>query len=418
MRHLKAGFAGAVAALALSAGAAQADTVEFMNWVSAEETGKETMNAMAEGFKEATGHEVELQGYAWGDMNKNYVLRARSKTLPDVGQSQGRLLPVIAGIPEMQDLNEVFGRETLEEMFPASFLAAGEIDGKQLGLPWIGGTIGWVANQEVLDAAGVEEIPVTLDEFKAALEKVRDNVPNSVPLGLATKNHNSIVLDYITWLWTFGGDVIVDGKPAVNSPEAVAALTFLADAVDQRLAAPEIDRPDARRLFAQGATAFYLDAPLARTFAREFSGRGDEIDAAVKPIKAPVLNEGDEPVSVQWGHLLVMFGDEPPAADSPAAQWVMHLLSNEALVDYAVDQSVLPTTKAALESDAVKADAYLSDWAAASVAPRRNTIAALDKGAEASAVIGEEFQAAILGQKSPQQAADDMQARLEDVLAD
>lgn len=405
-------------ALAASAGSVRADTIEFMNWVSAEETGKETMASMAESFSAATGNEVDLQGYAWGDMNKNYILRARSKTLPDVGQSQGRLLPVIAGIPEMQDFNEIFGREKLEAMFPASFLAMGEIDGKQLGLPWIGGTIGWVANKEVLDAAGVTEIPVTLDEFRAALEKVRDNVPNSVPLGLATKNHNSIVLDYITWLWTFGGDVIVDGKPAVNSPEAVAALTFLTEMVQERLAAPEIDRPDARRLFAQGATAFYLDAPLARTFARQFSGRDMEIDPAVKPIKAPVLNPGDDPVSVQWGHLLVVFGDEPPAVDSPAIQWIEHLLSNDMLVDYAVDQSVLPATTAGLESETVKADTYLSDWAAATVAPRRNTIASLEKGAEASAVIGEEFQASILGQKTPQQAADDMQRRLEEVLAE
>ncbi|PRY22265.1 carbohydrate ABC transporter substrate-binding protein (CUT1 family) [Aliiruegeria haliotis] len=418
MKHLKTGLVSAIAALAVTAGAVQAETVEFMNWVSAEETGKEKMTAMADSFKEATGNEVDLQGYAWGDMNKNYVLRARSKTLPNVGQSQGRLLPIIAGIPEMQDFNEIFGKDKLAEMFPASFLAAGEIDGKQLGLPWIGGTIGWVANQEVLDAAGITEMPETVEEFKAALIQVRDNVPNSVPLGLATKNHNSIVLDYITWLWTFGGDVMVDGKPAVNSPEAVAALSFLTDAVSERLAAPEIDRPDARRLFAQGATAFYLDAPLARTFARKFSGRDMEIDPAVKPIKAPVLNAGDDPVSVSWGHLIVAFGDEAPAADSPAMQWVMHLLSNEQLVGYAVNQSVLPTTNAALESEEVKADTYLTEWAAATVAPRRNTIASMEKGAEVSAVIGEEFQAAILGQKTAEEAANDMQSRLEGVLAE
>ena len=42
-----------------------------------------------------------------------------------------------------------------------------------------------------------------------------------------------------------------------------------------RLIAPEIDRPDARRLFAQGASAFYIDAPVRRgTFVRTFSGRG------------------------------------------------------------------------------------------------------------------------------------------------
>ena len=40
----------------------------------------------------------------------------------------------------------MIGRERLLEMFDESYLAAGEIDGRQVALPWIAGTIGWVAN--------------------------------------------------------------------------------------------------------------------------------------------------------------------------------------------------------------------------------------------------------------------------------
>ncbi|MCD1634296.1 extracellular solute-binding protein [Martelella mediterranea] len=407
-------FAMATAVAALMALPAAATDVEFMSWTYAEDANKPLIESMIESFD---GGEVEAQGYAWGEMNKNYLLRDRTNTLPDVGQSQARLLPIIANIDDLQDFNEIIGRDKLLETFDEGYLAMGEIDGKQLALPWIVGTIGMVANTEVLDAAGVEGIPATMDEFKAALVAVRDNVPNSVPLGLATKNPNSILLDYITWVWTFGGEPLTaDGKPAVNSPEAVAALEFMTDAVSERLAAPEIDRPDARRLFAQGATAFYIDAPQALSFARDFSGRGEEIDAAVKPIKAPVLKEGDTPVSIQWGHVLTVFGDENASADSPAVEFVMHLLSDQELVPYAVGLSTLPATKSGIASEEVQSDQYLADWAAASVSPKRNTIASLPQGAEVTTVIGEEVQASLLGQKSPQEAADDMQARLEDIL--
>jgi len=387
--------------------------VEFMSWTVTEETGEAAINSMIESFD----GEVEAQGYAWGEMNRNYLLRSRSGTAPDVGQSQGRLLPIIANLEGMQDLNDVIGRETLLEMFDEGFLAMGEVDGRQVALPWITGTIGMVANREVLDAAGVDDIPVTVDEFREALVAVRDNVPNAVPLGLATKNANSILLDYMTWVWIFGGDPLnADGQPDVNSPEAIAALDFMASAVQERLAAPEIDRPDARRLFAQGATAFYIDAPVARTFARQFSGRGEEIDPAVVPIRAPVLNAGDTPVSLQWGHVLVLFGDENGNADSDAARWMMHLLADEQLIDYAVGQSVLPATRSGIASDAVEADQYLADWAATAVAPRRNSIASLENGAEIATIIGEEYQAAILGQKSAEEAANDMQSRLEEAM--
>jgi multiple sugar transport system substrate-binding protein len=419
VKHLKAKLSGAVAAIAMSTVAAQADTVEFMNWIAAEETGKELIATVADGFAGASGNEVDLQAYAWGDLPKNLFLRSRSNTLPDVSQIQGRMLPTFSGIGEMQDLNEVLGKDYLAEKFSPAFLAMGDIDGKQLALPWVGGTIGWVANTEVLEAAGVEGIPTTVEEFEAALVAVRDKVPNSVPYPLTTKNNNSIVLDYLVWLWTFGGDAFdADGNPTVNSEAGVKTLAFATRLVEERLAAPEIDRPDSRRLFAQGASAFYIDAPVALGFARKFSGRDTEIDSAVLPIKGPVMAEGDTPVSIQWGHVLALFGEENATPDSPAVQWLEYLLSDEVLIPYAEKQGVLPTTANGIASDSVSGNPYLKEWAAVSVAPRRNAIAALENGAAVAAIIGEEYQAAVLGQKSPEDAANDMQARLVEAMAE
>ena len=410
MTSLRTTVAALAATLAMG-GPALAE-VEFMSWTVTEETGEAAIEGMAESFD----GEVVMQGYAWGEMNKNYVLRARSNTLPDVGQTQGRLLPTVAAATSPLDFNEALGRDALLGMFDGDVLAAGEVGGEQVGLPWITGTIGWLANREVLDQAGVEEMPATVEEFRAALEAVRDAVPNSVPFAMATKNPDSILLDYLILAWTFGAEPIAeDGAPNVNSPEAVEALQFMADLVSERLAAPEIDRPDSRRLFGQGATAFYIDAPQALSFARQFSGRGEEIDAAVVPIAGPVLEDGDTPVSIQWSHILAVFGDENADPDGEAMAWVMHLLSDEELVPYAVSQSVLPATKSGQASAEVQEDPYLSHWAAATSAPRRNTVASLDNASQVAAVIGEEVQAAILGQKGAQEAADDMQARLEDL---
>ena len=266
----------------------------------------------------------------------------------------------------------------------------------------------------MLDAAGIDGLPTTIEEFRADLVTVRDAVPNSVPFAMATKNPASILLDYLIFAWTFGAEPLAeDGTPAVNSPEAVAALAFMVGLMEDRLAAPEIDRPDARRLFGQGAAAFYIDAPQALSFARQFSGRDTEIDAAVVPMAGPVLEEGDTPVSISWGHVLVVFGEDNADPEGEAVRWVEHLLSDEQLVPYAVSQSVLPATRSGQASAEVQGDKYLTDWAAVSVTPRRNTVASLDNATDVSAIIGEEVQAALLGQKTAQQAADDMQARLE-----
>jgi len=413
---LRAGLTAA--ALALSS-AVLADEVEFANWTITEDSGKALMEALAEGFAEESEHTVKQLGYAWKDMNKNLFLRSRTNTLPDTAQIQGRFLPTIANIDGIQDLDAVFGKENLEAMFPAAFLAAGQVKGKQVALPWIGGTIGMVANKKVLAAAGVDEIPTTMDAFMAAMQKVQDTVPNSVPYGMATKNNSSILLDYLIWAWTHGADVIgEDGMPDVNSAEGVAALQFMVGLMDKRFSAPEIDRPDARRLFGQEATAFYFDAPSAKNFAADFSGQGPDYVVNLQPMRTPVVNAGDSPASIQWGHVLVMFNADNAEPDSAAAQFLTYTLSDAALIDYALTKGALPTTTSGQASDKVQSDPYLASWASEAVAPRPNPIAPLSNGAAVSDIIGEEVQAALLKQKTAEEAANDMQKRLEEALAD
>ncbi len=407
-------------ALAIPAhGPAQAEEVEFMGWTYSEDSGRDRIQKLMDHYAEASGNSVEPIGYAWSDINKNAFLRARTNTLPDIMQVQGRFLPTIANIDQIQDLNDVFGADALAEKFPPGFLAMGQVDGKQVGVPWIAGTIGMVANRKVLEAAGIDAVPETVEEFVAALGQVRDTVPNSVPYGLATKNNASILLDYLIWAWTFGADVIgPDGTPDVNSPEGVAALEFMVMLVNERLSAPEIDRPDARRLFGQEATAFYFDAPSAKRFAEDFSGQGAAYVVNVMPIETPTLEAGGTPAAIQWGHVLVMFNEDNASADSPAAGFLMNTLSDEVLIDFALGGGALPPTTSALASDQVKSDGYLTAWAEAAVAPRPNPIAPLSNGGAVSDMIGEEVQSALLGQKTAQEAADDLQARLEEALAE
>ena len=65
----------------------------------------------------------------------------------------------------------------------------------------------------------------------------------------------------------------------------------------------------------------------------------------------------------------------------------------------------------------IASDAYLANWAKHAGTTRRNTLASLSNGAAVANVIGEEVQAAILGQKTAEVAARDMQARLVKTLA-
>jgi multiple sugar transport system substrate-binding protein len=408
---------GAVAVMgALGAGAAQAADLSFMSFTYAEEANKPIVEKLLADFTAADSLSVEPLGFAWGDMQKNIFLRARSNTLPNVAQLSERWLPTFASLDTLVDLNTVYGKDKLEATFAPDALAMGNIGGKQLALPLISGSIGMVANKEVLDKAGVA-VPTTVDEFKAALIAVRDKVPNSVPYTMATKNNGSILIDFMLWNWVHGGRIIDDsGKVVIDSDASRAALTFMVDLVKERLAAPEIDRPDSRRLMAQGASAFYFDAPQTRTFLRDFSGKGEAFDANVLPMKTPVLKAGDASTSVQWGHLLVQFAAGATAtADQPADKFLSYLTSDAVQTDFPLKMSALPVTKSA--RDAVKDDAYLTAWAAATGASRTNEVGIWSNGAELTQIIGEEVQGALLGQKSVDDAIAAMQTRLTESMA-
>lgn len=411
-------LAAAATAAGGTAASAQAGGVSFMSFTYAEEPNKPFVTSVLDGFKGSSGIAVEPISSAWGDTQRNILLRQRSRTLPSTAQLQDRWLPALAQMPEIVDLDSVLGRPAIEAALDPSVLSMGRVAGRMVGLPLISGSIGMVANKEVLAKAGIDRVPVTLAEFRAALVAIRDKVPNSVPFAMATKNPNSIPLDVLLLVWAHGGRMIDDsGKVLVGSSEGRAAMEFMAGLMKDRLIAPEIDRPDARRLFAQGNSGFYIDAPAAKSFARNFSGRGEAADAFVQPMLMPVLKAGDTQRSIEWGHIVSMFSATPVAQDAPVARWMRHLISAEVQTTLPLQLGGLPTTRQARASAAVQGDGFLKSWAGAVGTTMKHEIGIWSNAPELSTILAEELQAAILGQKTAEAATTALQTRMDASMA-
>jgi len=417
-RTFGAGLGASVAALAAGKAQAQAANLSFMSFSFAEEANKALVQKLGDDFAAENGATMQIIGSAWGDVQRNLLLRQRSKTLPSSAQISERWLPSFETVPELYDLNELIGRDKLEAAIDANVLNVGRIGQRQLALPLATGSIGVVANREVLKKAGVEKLPETIAEFRAALIAVRDKVPNVVPMAMATKNPNSIPLDVLIWVWSHGGRLIdASGKVVSDSAETGAAFEFMASLMKDRLIAPEIDRPDSRRLFGQGGTAFYIDAPQARTFIRTFSGRGQEADAMIAPCKVPMAKAGATPVSMAWGNLVLFFKSGDAAKDAALAKWAAYLLSDKVQSAFPPALSALPVTKAARAAPSVVADGYFADWAKATGEVRLHELGVWSNAPELGVVTSEETQAALLGQKSVATAMQSLKTRLEASMA-
>jgi multiple sugar transport system substrate-binding protein len=395
-----------------------AEKVIFAGWSGEEAASKPIINWMMESFEEDNpGVDISWLGWPWQQTLQQLVLRYRSNQAPDASQIDMNWLNALNSLDSLVDLNEVFGKEFLAERIEPGVLALGQINGKQVALPWTVASIGMVANTTVLKAAGIEAIPTTIEQFEAALKAIKKTQPDVIPYAISTKGNDMITPDFLAWLWTFGGQLFDEnGKVAVNSSAAVKTLTWLKSLMDQGLIAKDIDRFASRTLFAQHKVGFYDDAVMARGIARSNSGEGTDFDVNVKPMPRPTVNPGDNPQSVAWGHALVLFkqSGKPITADSPAAKFMAHLVFNdEVSVNYFKDQGMLPVTKTAIGSNVVKADQYSVTWADFTATSRRDETAMWTNSEVLRTAIGEEVQSALLGMKTPEKAIADLAKRLE-----
>ena len=408
--------AGAALAMPSLARAQAGDSLTYLGWSHTEAGSKPFLDGVFADFKAANASiRLETVGVPFGQMETTVFLRKRSNQRTDVIQMQERWLATFVAAGGMVDVDRIFGADFIDRTFHPNAVAQSRVRGGRYGVPWVSGSTGLVANTKLLAEVGVRK-PETMDELLDTMRKIKKAKPNSSPLGITTKNTSLTQLETQLFFWQFGAKFFdAGGKVTIDSDAARQALTLLATMTKEGLIVPGNDRFDFRRLFAQELVAFYPDPPLARAFARAQSGQGEAYDRNISPMATPVVKRGDDPVSIQWSHLLAFpdFGGARPTADGPVGRFVMHLAKPETQLAYFRTAGVFPTTKVAL--DALASDSYVTEWVALSKFARVDEIAQFSNGPQLRDVIGEEIVGAMLGQKTPADAIASMSKRLTEI---
>ena len=326
----------------------------FTGWSLNEGASRDTIMSFVEAYEAANNIDVQDVAVPWAETLNQLVLQTSGGTAEGAAQLDIAWLTTLAATGALKDLSSYAdGRG-----YTPAALSSGQVDGVQYGLPWTTGSIGLVANKQILEDAGITELPTTIEEFEAALEQIKAYDPEIVPYAGMTAPGG--LKDLIPWIWTFGGNVIdADGNVVLGDEGSVAALEWYKSLLDRGLIAPEMDRFTARQLFSQGKTAFYDDAIVVKgivTADTPIENLGDLIVS----VPRPVLAEGDSPQSLLWGHIVVVFDGEQSDA---AADWAQHLTSDpETIMAYFDAMSLPPTTVGGLTSSVVQEDEFISSW--------------------------------------------------------
>ncbi|MFV0413721.1 MAG: ABC transporter substrate-binding protein [Oscillospiraceae bacterium] len=398
-----------------ASGSAAAGAAELVwaGWSGEEEGSKAIFEEMRTGFETESGNTVKWVGWPWADTAQQLLIRNQGNEQLDIAQVDISIFATLAEAGVLADLNEVVGESYFTQNFEEAALAVGNREGKQLAMPWSMASISMVYNPEILAKAGWQTPPATVEEFEKCLADVAAMDSSIIPYAVATKDA-TIAGDFAPWLWTFGGAIYDEGgNVSINSAKAVECVEWYQGLLANNYIRMDMSRFDARQLFAQGKVAFYDDAVVAKGTAVSNGVDPANVSEVCSAMLRPVVNSGDAPQSVMWGHMLVVF--DKSEVKTQAADFAKYLVSEPVAMNYFENNGMPPVLKAVIASDTVQNDAYAKGFMNSTETARLEETALMAKGAEVKTIIVEELQAALLNSKTAQQAMDDAATRIAQV---
>jgi multiple sugar transport system substrate-binding protein len=129
------------------------------------------------------------------------------------------------------------------EDYPKDITSLYNFDDKQYGIPKDQDTWTFVYNKAVFDKLGITDVPTndwTWDDMVKISQEIKAKQPDSAPLAVSYSFNNGVS----SLIRSLGGEVVVDGKATVSSPEGEEALTMIKDLQDQGLITKIADAAD------------------------------------------------------------------------------------------------------------------------------------------------------------------------------
>lgn len=154
--------------------------------------------------------------------------------------------------------------------------------------------------KDLLKAAGLE-VPTTLAQLETAAAKLKNTA--SGVFGFAARGQRTgAVTQFASYLFSFGGDFIVDGKAAVNTPEAVKAYEVYGRLLRNYgpVGVENMTTEQLVPLFQQGKLAMYTDSEVFR--ASFVDPKASTVVDKVGVAAMPAGPKGSRPYSIpSWG---------------------------------------------------------------------------------------------------------------------
>jgi multiple sugar transport system substrate-binding protein len=144
---------------------------------------------------------------------------------------------VQAGI--VTDITDKIPADFKDGIFPSAWTAA-TYNGRYYGVPWINDTKFFFYNKQMFQEAGISGPPKTWDEVVADARQIKAKGIVQYPIVASWKQVEAVICDWTQLAAVFGGADFFDpqGKPLFNTGGGLAALKFMKQLLDEGLVNP------------------------------------------------------------------------------------------------------------------------------------------------------------------------------------
>ena len=185
---------------------------------------------------------VDLEVQSWDNINDVVRNKVQSNEAPDILNIDA--FAGFAGDDLLYKADEVVSDDVIDDL-QDSFVENASIDGTQYGLPLIASARTMFVNKDLLEQAGVQEIPTTWDQLLEASKKISDLGGGVSGYGMPLGSEEA---QAETSIWTFGAGGIVGRQlRADHRHPGVPGSRLVHEADDRRgrhPGRPGLDRPD------------------------------------------------------------------------------------------------------------------------------------------------------------------------------
>ncbi|MDX8448691.1 ABC transporter substrate-binding protein [Mesorhizobium captivum] len=353
----KLAFAAGLVALP-AAGWAQSVNISYLTHWSPETVA--LLEAAAKDFSKTNPDVgITVRAVPFGDLLTTLRSQGGSSDGPTIAGIYDLWLPELARDKLVAPAPEAIANE-VKNAWPAGVVSAASVGGTLYGIPNEIDVYALNYNKELFKEAGIAAPPKTWAEFKDAAAKLTDKDKGQQGFGMINSWAAGAVHPFASLLVSNGGNLVKDGKPALDSAQAGETFALYEDLIKSGASNPAMATADANTTgpfldnFVSGKTGMIIMANWWESALK--TGMGDKFaNVATAPI--PVGPSGDKPHSISYSWMTVVNAKAGEAEQKAAWEFLAWLNSPKsgkngasAMSDILMSMGILPSRSSDIEA--------------------------------------------------------------------